>query len=166
MSTGARGLTMVRAVDGAAALSRSALDASAVAWELAARARYDRALSEAHDTLATLAFDVAEGIIGRAVAADAAVLGALVAQAVARARAARRILACVHPDDVAAARLAVAEALADGAPVEWVEVAADPSLPRGAVAVETERGRVTADWAASLALARSRWVASLPEPRG
>ena len=43
--------------------------------------------------------------------------------------------------------------------------AADPSLPRGSVAVETERGRVTADWAASLALARSRWVASLPEPR-
>ena len=170
MSTGARGLTLVRAadartVDGAATLAQSALDASTVAWELAARAPFARALSDAHDTLATLSFDVAEGIIGRAVAVDAEVLGALVAQAVARARGARRILACVHPDDVAAARLAVAEALADGAPVEWVEVAADPSLPRGAVAVETERGRVTADWAASLALARSRWVASLAEPR-
>ncbi|MDO9021857.1 MAG: FliH/SctL family protein [Myxococcales bacterium] len=161
MSTGARGLTLVRA-----AVAPSAPDASTVAWELAARARFDRALSDAHDTLATLAFDVAEGIIGRAVTVDAAVLGALVAQAVARARGARRILACVHPDDVVTARLALAEALSDGAPLEWVEVAADPSLPRGAVAVETERGRVTADWAASLALARSRWVASLPEPRG
>jgi flagellar biosynthesis/type III secretory pathway protein FliH len=153
--SGAGGLTLLRA--DAAACSRRAHDASTVAYELAARARFDRALADAHDTLATLAFDVAEGIIGRAVTADAAVLDALVTQALARARGARRVLACVHPDDVAAARSVAAAALADGA-------APDSSLSRGSVAIETSRGRVTADWAESLALARARWIASIPEP--
>jgi flagellar biosynthesis/type III secretory pathway protein FliH len=158
----AGGLTLIRA--DAAACSRRAHDASTVAYELAARARFDRALADAHDTLATLAFDVAEGIIGRAVTADAAVLDALVTQALARARGARRVLACVHPDDVAAARSVAAAALADGAALEWFEVAPDSSLSRGSVAIETSRGRVTADWAESLALARARWIASIPEP--
>jgi hypothetical protein len=31
--------------------------------------------------------------------------------------------------------------------------------------VETDRGRVTADWVEALALARARWIAALPEPR-
>ena len=44
-------------------------------------------------------------------------------------------------------------------------MAADSSVARGSVAVETARGRVTADWAESLSLARSRWLASLKEPR-
>jgi flagellar biosynthesis/type III secretory pathway protein FliH len=171
MSTGARGLTLVRASElraseSASARARSSLDASAVAWELAAQARFDRALATAHEALATLAFDVAEGVIGRSVSCEPAALEAMVSQAIARARGARRLLVCAHPDDVAEARRAVSEALSDAAPVEWVEVAADPSVARGCVAVETARGRVVADWAESLSLARSRWIASLKGPRG
>ena len=166
MSTGAGGLTLVRAAEVRAAAEASArvqaaLGSSVVAWELAARARFDQALATSHNALATLAFDVAEGVIGHAVTADAAILNALVAQALARARQARRLLVCAHPDDVGAARCAVADALSDGTAVEWVEVAADPSLGRGCVAVETEHGRQTVDWAESLALARARWLASL-----
>ena len=157
MTTGARGFTVVRAPAVAAPA------ASAVAWELAARARFDHALAGAHDALATLAFDVAEGLLGHAVSVDAATLDALVSQALARARGSRRLLVLVHPDDVAAARRSVADALAGGADPEWVEFAADPSVARGCVAIESERGRVTADWAGSLALARARWLASLPE---
>ncbi len=160
--SGAGGLTLLRAP--AETPARRALAASTLAWELAARARHDRALADAHDALGTLAFDVAEGIIGRAVAAEPAVLEALVAQSIARARGARRLLVCVHPDDVAAARAAVPAALAGGGAAEWFEVAPDPSLSRGSVAVETASGRLTADWAESLALARARWVASLAEP--
>lgn len=168
MSQGARGLTIVRGSDARAAaaatsLARAALDASVVAWELAARARFDTALTTAHDTLATLAFDVADGVIGHAVTVDAATLDALVSQAIARARGARRLLVCAHPDDVIGARRAVTDALSDGAAVEWIEVAADPSIARGCVAVETERGRITADWAEALSLARARWLRSLEE---
>ncbi len=171
MSTGARGLTLVRASEVraselASARARASLDASAVAWELAAQARFDRALATAHEVLATLAFDVAEGVIGRSVSCEPAALEAMVSQAIARARGARRLLVCAHPDDVAEARRAVSEALSDAAAVEWVEVAADPSVARGCVAVETARGRVVADWAESLSVARSRWIASLKEPRG
>ena len=171
MSTGARGLTLVRASElraseSESARARASLDASALAWELAAQARFDRALATAHEALATLAFDVAEGVIGRSVTCEPTTLQAMVSQAIARARGARRLLVCAHPDDVAEARRAAAEALSDAAPVEWIEVAADPSVARGCVAVETARGRVVADWAASLSLARSRWLASLKEPRG
>jgi flagellar biosynthesis/type III secretory pathway protein FliH len=171
MSTGARGLTLlraseVRAAESANARAQAAVDASALAWELAAQARFDRALATAHEALATLAFDVAEGVIGRAVTCEPTTLEAMVSQAIARVRGARRLLVCAHPDDVAEARRAAAEALSDATPVEWIEVAADPSVARGCVAVETARGRVIADWAKSLSLARSRWLASLKEPRG
>ena len=170
MSTGARGLTLVRASEArasatATARAQAALDASTVAWELAARARFDSALATAHDALATLAFDVAEGVIGHAVTADPATLEAMVSQAIARARGERRLLVCAHPDDVTAARRAAVEALSDAPSLEWIEVAADLSVTRGSVAVETARGRVSADWAESLSLARSRWLASLKEPR-
>lgn len=159
MSTGARGLTLLRA------RPAPSVAASTVAWELAARARFDGALAAGREALATLAFDVAEGVLGRAVAVDPAVVEALAAQALAGARAARRLLVCAHPDDVPAARAALAAALADGADVEWAEVAADPGLARGCVAVETPGGRVVADWAASLSLARERWLASLAGTR-
>lgn len=163
--SGAGGLTLLRAADALARGSAKArveadASASAVAWELAARARYDEALASSREALATLAFDVAEQVIGRAVTVDAAVLEALASQALARARGARRLLVCAHPDDLAALGRAVAEALSDEARVEWVEVAADPALARGCVAVETERGRVVADWVESLGLARARWLAS------
>lgn len=162
MSRGAGGFTVVRAPDVAArsrevARTGGSSDASIVAWELAARARYDAALAEAREALASLAFDVAEGIIGRAVTVDGGVLHAMTSQAIERARGARRLLVRVHPDDVAGARRSAAEALSDDARVEWIEVAADPGLARGCAAVETERGVVTADWAGSLSLARERW---------
>ena len=170
MSTGAGGLTLVRAAEVQAAAevtarARAALDSSIVAWEFASRARFDQVLATSHNALATLAFDVAEGVIGHAVTADTTILKALVAQALTRARHARRLLVCAHPDDVAAARGAVADALTDGTAVEWLEFAADRSVARGCVAVETDHGRQTVDWAVSLSLARSRWLASLPELR-
>lgn len=170
MTTGARGLTLVRASEvrtsaAEAVRAQAALDVSTVAWELAAKARFDRALATAHDALATLAFDVAEGVIGRAVTVDPATLEAMVSQALARARGERRLLVCAHPDDVTSARRSAAEALSDAPSLEWIEVVADPSVARGSVAVETARGRVTADWSESLSLARSRWLASLKEPR-
>ncbi len=170
MSTGAGGLTLVRAAEVRTAIevtarARAALESSIVAWELASRARFDQVLATSHNALATLAFDVAEGVIGNAVTVDAMVLNSLVSQALTRSRRARRLLVCAHPDDVAAARSAVAEALSDGLAVEWIEVAGDSSMTRGCVAVETEDGRQIVDWAESLALARARWLASLPESR-
>ncbi len=165
--SGAGGLTIVRASDALARRSlshraRSEVAASVVAWELAARARYDDALVAGREALATLAFDVAEGIIGHAVRVDPSTLDALTSQALARARGARRLLVCVHPDDVIDARRSVAAALSADEPIEWIDVAADPSIPRGCVAVETERGRVVADWAESLSLARARWHRETP----
>jgi len=165
--SGAGGLTIVRASDAAARRlttqrARSELAASVVAWELAARASYDSSLLAGREALATLAFDVAEGVIGHAVLVDPATLEALMSQALMRARGARRLLVCVHPDDVTDARRAAAAALSHDETIEWIEVAADPSVTRGGVAVESDRGRVTADWAESLSLARARWRREAP----
>ncbi len=167
--SGAAGLTIVRASDALARRSTSLragseAAASVVAWELAARASYDAALLAGREALATLAFDVAEGVIGHAVRVDPSTLHALTSQALTRARGARRLLVCVHPDDVTDARRAVAAALSHDESVEWVEVAADPAVTRGCAAVETERGRVSADWSESLALARARWLSAPRAP--
>lgn len=116
---------------------------------LGAVARMDAAAAEtraahlAAPALAGLAVDIARALVGEAVSRDPAVVASAVSEALARFARARRALVRVHPEDVAPARAALVR-WASRVGAEAAEVAADATVSRGGVWLETDRGRLDA----------------------
>lgn len=108
-----------------------------------ARAEYGLLQVKAEQDMVTLAFYVAQRIIGHAVEVQPEVVRDIVGQALLMARGKKEILVRVHPDDLSELEPRRAEFASqlDGVPVHFE---ADPSLERGGCAIDTESGRIDA----------------------
>ena len=115
--------------------------AVAAATMVRAAAVRDRWLAEARGEALDLALEVARRLLGRALAADPAVVRGAAAEALAAARGRRRLVLRLHPA-AAAALHGEGTALAALAGVPSVALEADPSLEPGDAVVETEAGGV------------------------
>lgn len=118
-------------------------DALRAVSRMQATATSTRVAHLAAPALAGIAVDIARALVGEAVSRDPAVIATAVSEALARFTRARRALVRVHPEDVAAARAAL-ERWASRVGAEAAEVAADATVSRGGVWVETDRGRLDA----------------------
>lgn len=108
-----------------------------------ARAEYGLLQVKAEQDMVTLAFYVAQRIIGHAVEVQPEVIRDIVGQALLMARGKREILVRVHPDDLSELEPRRAEFASQlgGVPVHF-EV--DSGIERGGCAIDTESGRIDA----------------------
>lgn len=124
--------------------------AEAAAVLAAAAAARDASLEAARAEVARAALVAAERIVGAALALDPALVGGVVAEALARARRARRVVVRVHPEDLPVAESLRARIAARAGAAEGFALAPDPSVGRGGCVVESELGRVDARVATKL----------------
>lgn len=95
--------------------------------------------------LVQLALDIAEKIIGRAVAADAAIVASVLERAKAEVGYAKQLRICLHPDDLKVLEELRPDLLnAEGANGRTLEVVEARDLSRGGCRLETEAGIVDA----------------------
>jgi flagellar assembly protein FliH len=146
--------------DSGFAAGREAGLAEVTALVTAARADAEEVRARARDAAVLLGRRMAEKIVGHAVEVSPAVMGDIVAQALAASRArAGTVTVRVHPDDLAGVEQARAAWGERGVVVRFV---ADAGVGRHGCVVETPVGRVDARLAAQLeALARA-----VPRARG
>ena len=130
--------------DVAAKAQREAAEAEqaklAAGW-LALRAREEKRADVDLERAVQLAAVLAERLLGRALAADPAVVVALARTALSEARGARRATVMAHPLD---ADVLHAHATSLGMPEGTMDVVADDSLERGSLVVQTDLGAVDA----------------------
>lgn len=122
----------------AAARGRREAEVEAAARLLQAAAAAERLRAHAEGELPRLAVAVARRLIGDALEDDPSRVRAVVAQALERARRARRIEIHAHPDDVPHLR-----SVASGSETT-VAVVPDPSVGRGGCVLHTDVGEVDA----------------------
>jgi flagellar biosynthesis/type III secretory pathway protein FliH len=95
--------------------------------------------------LVQLALDIAEKIIGRAVAADAAIVASVLERAKNEVGYAKQLRICLHPDDLKVLEELRPDLLhAEGAHGRALEVVESRDLSRGGCRLETEAGIVDA----------------------
>jgi flagellar biosynthesis/type III secretory pathway protein FliH len=117
------------------------------AAHLAVHAHAEQAAERDLERSVQLARILAERLVGRALADDPRVVADLARQALSEARGARRAKLRAHPDDAA---ILAPELGTLGLPAGSLEIAADPTLARGALVVETELGRLDVQVGAQL----------------
>lgn len=112
----------------------------------------ERRLSGLAGEVASLALEVARGVLGRELALDPGAVVALAARALAEARDRREVVLRVSPEDAPALRAAEGPLAALLARAPGLALREDPSLGPGDVVVETEAGTVDARIEAQLAV--------------
>lgn len=97
-------------------------------------------VASARDDLLRLAIEIAKGATARLLVADPGLTAGLMAEAVASAARASRLVICVHPEDEPICREALPALMARFPECEHAEVRPDFSLARGSVIVRTPGG--------------------------
>jgi flagellar biosynthesis/type III secretory pathway protein FliH len=133
-----------------------------------ARAQAEALHARVADPALVLARRMAEKIVGRAVELSPAVMGDIVAQAVAASRArAGALVVRVHPDDLAAVEAEKPRWADRLAAAVQVRIVADPKVGRAGCVLETSVGRLDARLDTQLAaLERAATRARPGEPEG
>ncbi|MFU8807029.1 MAG: FliH/SctL family protein [Bradymonadaceae bacterium] len=118
-----------------------------------ARAEYGRLQEAAQTDMLTLAFGIAQRLIGKAIELNPQVVNSIVSQQLEYVRGRRQVTILVHPEDllvVEGARGEFANQL-EGAALYFD---ADPSVSRGGCVIETESGRIDARLEVQLGILR------------
>jgi len=123
------------------AAARAEGEAEAAGLLVDARRQGRAIIDAAEGELTELALEIARKVLGRELALDPDAVGAVVARCLAAAGARQRIVARVHPEDLARVEATLPRLRADaGAALLIAE--ADPTLARGDCVLETEAGQI------------------------
>lgn len=97
-------------------------------------------MASAREDLLRLAIEIARRATTRVLASDTAVTGELMAEAIASAARATKLVVCVHPDDELICREVLPGLMARFPECEHAEIRPDAALSRGSVVVRTPGG--------------------------